>query len=210
MKKSKRNKIANTCVEAISDAQDIYCKMSGGDWLLHAPEYFLSTMIALKIKDKIRKVRVTLENSTSEALEEAEAIETKQQRHNIHKDIRVDGRVDLLVWNNKNWPVGVIEVKNNCWDSEKIKSDLKRIKEMLQINNENNSLEFGIFTYYYSFFKGANKGSEDRKMKRTNNVAGYVSEIFDESFTQNIFHMESKSDKDGDFWGAYSILIQKT
>lgn len=163
MKKRKQIEIANTCIEAISDSQKIYAKMSGGEWLLHAPEYFLTTMIALGINAKVRKTNITLENSTFEALEEAEATDPKKLvKKQLHKDIRANGRVDILIWNTRGWPIGAIEVKNNCWENDKIKSDLKRINRILKLNYKNSSLKFGIFTYYYSLFKGSNKNSKNK------------------------------------------------
>jgi len=117
-----KESIVSACVLGIQIAQTKYLKMSG-DWVCWAPEYFITSCIAQKISKQKGSKYVTLENSAYDALSEAGAL----GRGKLHKNIRSNGRFDILLWWGYGQPRAIIEVKNRVFNKTQYESDLKRI-----------------------------------------------------------------------------------
>ncbi len=121
---------------------------SGGDWLNAAPEYLLTTYVAESIGKLEGSHYVSLEYSASSTIAEAGA----RGRGKLPRDMRPDGRVDLVIWNGRLRPTGVIEIKNQNFGFSHLKKDVLRIESMLKRNpstsNRRPSLKFGAIGLY--------------------------------------------------------------
>jgi len=199
------NKIITACNQGIIQAHNNYKEMSGGSWLWYAPEYFITTFIALEIHKQPGAKRVIVEHGAKQALIDAGAA----GKGKFHPNIRSNGRVDILLsWANGK-PRGIIEVKNRIFNKSQYENDIKRIKHILLRKKQENSIQFGIFTFYTvtrdSSQRSADKNSDLRKetiLENMKNILGY-------EFTVDIEHKKFTSES-GYAVHTMSVLIKPT
>jgi hypothetical protein len=142
MAKISKDEILEACVNGICKSFDKYLEWSGGEWLWHAPEYFLTVNIANELWaiDKTSKY-ITLEDNVRKTLTVADA----KIKGKLSKQIRPNGRSDIVLWWGNGQPRGIIEVKHAIYNFEALKEDIDRI---LGILKQDSKIEFGITTFY--------------------------------------------------------------
>jgi len=101
-KQARRDAIVEAILQGIENAQRVYKKWSGGDWLWEAPEYLMTVQVARAIASIEGPKYVTIERSTKATMDDACAI-TKGR---IPKRARPSGRVDIVVWWANGFPRG--------------------------------------------------------------------------------------------------------
>ena len=141
------NKISITSIsiaihKGIKTAWNDYYSWSGGLWLNSAPEYVLTTYIASSLGKLKGPKFITLEENPDEAL----TIAGGRSRGKLAKDIRSDGRMDILLWWGNDTPRAIIEVKNNVFSFSKIENDVKRIVGILR--KKESTFQFGAIAIY--------------------------------------------------------------
>ena len=196
--------IIDAVLEGYTEAQIIYEKMSGGDWLWQAPEYFITATVAYKINDLPGRKYLTLEYGSAITIDEAGA----RGRGRLPKDIREKGKVDILLWWAKGVPRAIIEIKNQIYSREQYEKDIKRIKSFLKRNSHESSLQFGIFAFYESAFTGSRKTAKEKVEDKINNIYKDAKYILGDIFETKIFTTSTQDEYDRDLWKAASILIK--
>jgi hypothetical protein len=196
--------VVEACNAGIEKAYYTYLNMTGGHWLWYAPEYFITTMIALELHNVVGSKYITLENSTHDALSYSGAI----GKGKLHQEIRANGRVDILLWWGNGSPRAIIEVKNRLYNINQYADDIKRIKGMLNRKVADSSLEFGIFSFYTESKNSEKNNAEnslDRKLKTIEtNIADILGADFYFEFNTTATHSE-----DDNSWCAVSVLIKR-
>nr|WP_294864469.1 hypothetical protein [uncultured Pseudogulbenkiania sp.] len=141
-----RNAIAQKALAGMEKAHEQYVQWSGGFWLQNAPEYLATVNIAQEIGGLAGTKYITLEHKPREVLAEAGAI----GRGRLHRDIRVDGRFDLVVWWASGRPRMPIEVKLQVTGIGKILDDVKRIGKVVERKADLTTIQSGLIVYYTS------------------------------------------------------------
>lgn len=141
-----RNAIAQKALAGMEKAHQQYVKWSGGSWLQHAPEYLATISIAQQIGELDGAKYITLEHSPWDILGEAGAM----GRGRLHRDIRVNGRFDVVVWWASGRPRMPIEVKLQVTTISKILDDVKRIGKVVERKAELTTIQSGLIVYYTS------------------------------------------------------------
>jgi len=194
MGKLSLEKIVKNCLYGIRQSFNDYYEWSAGEWLSNAPEYLLTINIAKEIAKNKENKFLTLEDNVRNTLEVANT----QIRGKLSKNIRENGRTDIIIWWAKGTPRGIIEVKNDVWGVAKIQGDVKRIINILQKKSD---IEFGIITFFI-------------KKSYKNNLIQNTEKFITENIFNNIeipnnlkktLQMEYLSEKDN--LAAYSVII---
>ena len=164
----KKTVIENT-LKGISKSVKTYSAWSGWDdgyWLVDAPEYLITTYIANEIATYRRmKYYITLEQGTRAAMSDAGGMKQGQPR----KDLRLNGRVDIVLWWADGSPRIVIEVKNHIYGYWQINKDVARICSVL---DQNNSIRRGLAAFYTSDLKEKLSKRISRITERANMEVG--------------------------------------
>ena len=139
MARISRDEILKACVDGIKKSFNEYLEWSYGEFLWNAPEYLLTVNIAKELwKIKKESKLITLEDNVKKTLENANSAKMDK----LHKDIRAEGRSDIVFWWGKGTPRGIIEVKNAVYNKQRhIQKDLDRIYGILKKKSD---IEFGI------------------------------------------------------------------
>ncbi|RLA75575.1 MAG: hypothetical protein DRG78_20515 [Epsilonproteobacteria bacterium] len=138
--------ITKTILEGIKKAEYDYQEWSDGEWLWRAPEYLLTVYVAKQLAKLKYNKFITLENSTKDAMEIADAL----GNGSLNSKIRKNGRVDILLWWAKGDPRAVIELKNSVYGYKKIEKDVHRVCHMLKKESKKSTLQFGVISFYMS------------------------------------------------------------
>lgn len=195
--------VVSACLEGITNAQNQYVSMSGGDWVYWAPEYFITSSIAQSLHNTSGRKYITIENGAYDALYCAGAV----GQGRLHRDIRPSGRFDLLLWWAKRHPRAVIEVKNRVYNRSQYESDLKRIVAVINRKKDNSTMEFGIFAFYSATGNSSKKSSRDILEKRKENIENNAKKIIGKQFKVALHASEIIVDSK-QAWFAGCILIQ--
>ncbi|MBF8272715.1 MAG: hypothetical protein HW380_1820 [Magnetococcales bacterium] len=117
-----------------------------GWWLDDAPEYFLTSSIALAFA-KNNRVPVLMEQPVWETLSIAAALPHGRRRN----DDRRTGRFDLVLYWGKGDPRGIVEIKSPLYSADKgrILPDIKRLCDSMR-KKEGSQIQFSVFLYYAS------------------------------------------------------------
>ena len=141
MAKITYDEILNACIDGIQKSFNEYYEWSGGEWLWNAPEYLLTVNIAKEL-NKIDKPKfITLEDNIRKTLKNAHI----KTRGPLKKDIRPDGKSDIILWWGKRTPRGIIEVKNAVWGLAYIQKDINRVLGILEKKSD---IELGVISFY--------------------------------------------------------------
>ncbi|WP_295439061.1 hypothetical protein [uncultured Thiodictyon sp.] len=122
--------LINALIRGGEAAFENFRRLSGGYWLDHAPEYFLTSYAAAAIGDS-QKTSAQIEVSVAETRAEALAV----PRGRPHGEDRPTGRYDIvLYWANGNPRAGV-EVKSPFWwaDTARLRPDFFRLWSLAEI-----------------------------------------------------------------------------
>jgi len=200
MKILKKNIIEST-LNGIDESMNVYQEWSDGEWLLHAPEYFIVVKIAENISKLYGKKYITLEDNVETILNIAKA---KGSKSNV---IRKNGRFDIVIWGRKGRPRVIIEVKNSVYRKSKIEEDIKRIKEVLQRKKSNSTIEFGLIAFYVSREYKTKKAKQRLEEKMNSLFKEIKEEHNDISF--EMFFRGSEIIQDNTYaWASVVILMQ--
>ena len=178
--------------KAINKAQSDYEKWTGGFWLWEAPEYMLTTYIAREISTiRNHTYYLTLENSVREALGDAGGL----NRGRPLNALRLNGRMDILLWRANDTPRVAIEVKNQVSSFLQIKDDVDRICSLLK--KRNNTFQCGLMTFYTSCRDRGNVCSQDRILQRLKEMESDGREFIQKE-RMNLSIQKNKCTIDGD------------
>ena len=159
--------VANKTLAGISKAQKEYEDWTGGYWLWEAPEYMVTTYIARQISTISDKTfYLTLENNVRDGIRDAGGASGRPR-----KDLRFNGKFDILLWWANGTPRAIIEVKNQVTSFSKIKDDVSRISAALK---RQNTIRCGFIAYYTSLTDGARKPAKNRVETRVDGVESAV------------------------------------
>ncbi len=203
-----KDDVIKACLQGVKNAQVQYVDMAG-EWISWGPEYFITTHIAQALHKATGSKFVTVENGARNALEAANAT----GRGRLHRDIRSEGRFDLLLWRANESPRAVIEVKNWVVSKSQYEPDLKRILEVLGRKSAANSISFGLFAFYTdadSSSKNAAVDIIDSRMELIlKNAREIVGSKFKVSLSSRGIRSNSRMERDGDSaWAACCLLIE--
>ena len=160
--------IANKTLAGISKAQKEYEDWTGGYWLWEAPEYMVTTYIARQISTIDRTFYLTLENKVRDGLKDAGGGKGRPR-----KDLRFNGKFDILLWWANGTPRAIIEVKNQVTGFSKIKDDVSRISAAL---TNQNTIRCGFIAYFTSCGGTDGPSAKNNVITRVNGVASKVKE----------------------------------
>jgi len=198
------DEIIDAVLSGIEKSHRQYEKWSGGDWLWSAPEYLITANVANNIAKISGSKFITLENGSKSLIEDAGA----RRRGRLSKDIREKGRVDILLWYGNNTPRAIIEIKNFIYDYLQYEKDIKRIKELLNLNSNQSSLQFGLFGYCDSADSGKQKSASQKIIDKRLRIENRAKDILSEGFS--ITPVSSKIHKIEDSaWCANCLLIKR-
>ena len=133
--------IISKTLDGIKTAHTEYCRWSGGNWIVDAPEYFITTAIARKIACiRDYQLWVTMEHGIRDTLREAGGLKRGRpsSRHQL------SGRFDIVVWRKNNQPRCAIEVKNRVTGFPQLQSDIERLSEGLL---QKNTFQCGLVAF---------------------------------------------------------------
>lgn len=168
-------KTANAILGAIAGASRTYEKLTNGDWLDWAPEYFVTVEIARKLG---KEVPVSLEVSTVQTMQSG-AAKGKGKHHKVLDGLK---RFDIVCYEKTGdqLPRAIVEVKHPYYGViGRLENDIKRIavavanaaKKRVQAKNDATkrraSLRHG-FLAFYALTKTPKKmdGSADERLDR--------------------------------------------
>ena len=131
---------------AIKSAEKEYGDWSNGESLYYAPEYFITTSIARKIRGiRSHDLWVTMEHGIKDAVQQANALKPGRPS----RKLQLSGRYDLVIWRKNNTPRFVVEVKHNVTGYNKaLQKDVSRICEAF--SNPKNKMQCGMLAFYTS------------------------------------------------------------
>lgn len=138
--------LVNALIAGGEKAFKLFRQISGGCWLDHAPEYFLTSHAAAAICATDRTA-AWLEASVAETRIEAAAM--PRGRPNRHD--RRNGRFDIVLYWANGTPRAAVEIKSPIWyaDAGRLTPDFTRLCKTLSANVES-TFQFCVFLYYAS------------------------------------------------------------
>ena len=133
--------IVGRVLDGTRKAQRDYQVWADGAWLSDAPEYLMTTCIAQKVAAIPRAAwSITLETNVRQAMRDAGT------RGRLRRDLRPQGRFDILLWWGNGEPRAVIEVKHRVWGFGAVRDDLSRLCGAVR-NRRNNTFQCGILAF---------------------------------------------------------------
>lgn len=195
--------IVDATIAGIESAHKQYQKWSGGQWLWEAPEYLITTSIALKIFNLEGNKYITLENGASDAIKDAGA----RGRGKLHNHIRETGRVDIVLWWANETPRAIIEVKNQINHHGQYRHDITRIEKFLRRGSDTSTLQFGLFAFYDSAMDGKQKTSNEKVDDKLKSVHEECKAILGDDFSTSLHKSKIYREKES-AWAAACLLIK--
>ena len=196
-----KSDIIKSTLDGIDESMNIYQAWSDGEWLLKAPEYFITVKIAENISKLYGIKYITLEDNVKSILNLAKA---KGTTSNIS---RKNGRFDIVVWGKNGRPRVIIEVKKYVYRVGKIQEDIERIQEVLKRKKSKSTIEFGLIAFYTSRTYNA----KNAKQKLADKMTTMLEEIKEQNndITFEMFFRGHEIIKDDtDAWASVVILMQ--
>lgn len=139
--------IVECVLDGLEKSHNEYFEWSYGEYIWNAPEYLLTVNIAKELIQSEKVDYLTLEDNVKKTMEIANATGAGR----THKDLRKDGRFDIVLWGGDKEPkppMAVVEVKNKVYAFGRIKEDIERIKQTLLRKQEDSTIEFGLMAFY--------------------------------------------------------------
>lgn len=203
-----QTEIQKAVLRGIVKAHKSYSNLSGGNWLDVAPEYYVTSKIADSIGALEGSKYIYLERNVYDVMEESGAISAGRYKEKA----RVDGRADIVMsWGSSDTPRAIVEVKSPVYGFSQIENDLHRITHLLEINNDNSSLQFGIMAFYLTNRDGKSRTAKESIENRLNNIAASIKGKFHkDSFSFKFKPIATKVYKEDDCaWSPNCIVITK-
>ncbi|CAB3628307.1 hypothetical protein [Achromobacter dolens] len=189
--------VQNAIVAGIKKAAGAYPKISGLS-LDAAPEYFLTTSIAVQVGRL--GVLIDLEKSVKETLINSGAISTGV----VPKDIRGNGRFDMVVHKKNEKPRFLVEVKHPVGSFHRIERDVKRLSAVLARGGERNCLQSGFLALFVR--KNVQVGAEDRLNRLLDEIGGRCQKLVEKQ-GQRIILSSIAMDK-GSAYASAAVCIR--
>ncbi|MEH6708583.1 MAG: hypothetical protein V7667_11485 [Alloalcanivorax venustensis] len=194
--------VVDAVVLGISNAQYDYEKLSGGDWVWMAAEYWITTYVAKEIGKIPGAKLVTIESSAKQTMKDAGGSRVGRPA----RAARLGGRFDLLLWYANGYPRAVIEIKSQS-SIDAVLKDVDRIQSVLKGRSSSSTLNFGIIGYYFSSRPLRTKSGQERVTSQLEalirKVRAQVNADMKVVPTISDIHVEEA----GDAWAACAILI---
>ena len=144
-KKTSTIQLIRAMLNGIDEAMKSYKKWSGGEWLWNAPEYLITVKILENIAKGVDEEEyITLEDNVDYILDIAGA----KGRGKYSRNIRKNGRFDIVVWWEDCTPRTIIEVKNDVYGVNKILKDIDRIREVLKRKQKISTIQSAFIAFY--------------------------------------------------------------
>lgn len=145
--------IAQELLAGLDEAYDAYENMSG-ESLDHAPEYYITVVLAQTLSRGEKNRKVFLERSVKATLKAAKS----RKPGNRALSERRDGRFDILLERNDE-PICAIEIKSpHCWP--KTIPDMARICSVLKHHTHKSTLRSGAICFYAHWDKSRTEDIE--------------------------------------------------
>ena len=201
--------IVDATIEGISKAQSDYELWSGGCWLWEAPEYLSTTYVAREISlssEEKGKQYVTMEHGTKTAIVDAGA----RRRGNLHRKMRPNGRVDLLLWWVNGTPRAPIEIKCQISVFSSIKSDIDRIEKIIHRNSTESSFQFGMMAFYTSLAAKDVIAAKEKMKIRLKSIKSSLNKYLEKNSpnTKSTWHNSKIQTADESAWAVVAIVLQ--
>lgn len=198
-------KIVGATISGIIESQKEYEEWTGGYWLWEGPEYLITINVARSITDLEGAKYITLENGASRAIEDAGA----KGKGRLHRNIRPNGRVDILLWWADGTPRAIIEIKNQISSKDQYEKDINRIKECLKRNNHKSTLQFGLFCFYESAQNGQRKTAQQKIKDRLRRVKNNAQTLIGTDFNLTLKKSNIYNIDDSAWCGACLLITHK-
>lgn len=134
--------LGKTILDGIMVSQERYEKMSGGLWLDSAPEYFITSQVALHLNEKLG-LTCTLEEPM---------VNLPIGRGAPGYLLRRNGRADIAIWDDDENVTAIVEVKNNIFHS----SSGEDLHRLAIFSRRVGQRPVGVFAYFQTAW-GAEK-----------------------------------------------------
>jgi hypothetical protein len=178
------NLIIDAIIKGFGESIKLYHKMTNGEELYDkAPEYLATVKIAEKIMQIEGPKTVFFEHNIYELIENAGG----KCPGKYSDGLRIDGRCDIVVCRGNGSPRGLIEIKSPLIGTSEINKDLKRIAEMLVVNNGYHTLQFGIFAFYMM----RSKRDIEKELNKKIDHAKEIAKSFDLRFSESTVEIKS-------------------
>jgi len=202
MSKIGKDEILDKCINGIKKSFKEYLKWSDDEWLWNAPEYLITVNIAKELSAIEGAKFITLEDNIKKTLKTANA----KIKGKLSKNIRPDGRSDIVLWWGKGTPRGIIEVKNAIYRKDNLEDDLNRIYGLLKKSSD---IEFGITTFYID--RNYKNGNATKTLERRINnefIEKIKIEVLSHNFKYKPLCKEILSDENNSAF-AVALMIYK-
>ena len=136
------SKLRDAVLAGIAKAQKAYWKMYG-DWVENASEHWITTHVAKQLWAEFGDGSVGVEISSDDI---------RRRGPGRIPDLVKGRRYDIVVFNKKDEPVAVVEMKSVRQGARK--SPLKDVKRVMALLGKAPDLRFGAVGYYFSSFSG--------------------------------------------------------
>ena len=205
--KISRVEVLDLTLKGLNKAQNKYLEWTrDGEGVSNGAEYVLTTYIAESIGSS-QKIGALYVEELIETLFES----CDKKIDDILDSCRGDGRADIAIYLKNQWPLAIVEVKNNVNKMKKVDLDLERINCLI----DQEIIEYGVVAFI-SEFEAKDLKQEDvenqtlKIIKKDNNFVEYIkSNNLKYKFATNIFEpSKSYSDKCWS-WSSIAILFYK-
>lgn len=203
---ARAKKIIKAALDGVIESQREYEGWSN-EWLWMAPEYLTTVFVGKTIADAIGGKQLTLEHGTRSAMKDAGAA----GRGKLHREIRENGRFDLLVWNREGLPTVPIEVKVQVTNAQTVLADVNRIAKVISRKQECSSFQFGMVVYYISLCddKSGKRKARDKIEARLKTILDDVKKNISSPVNVNQETSEIFVDyKYNSAWAAAALIIE--
>lgn len=185
--------VAKAALRAIEKAHKDYISWSRGYWLWTAPEYLSTVYIAREIARHQTKPFVMLEHSPNEAIKAAGA----KGRGKLPKEIRANGRFDILLCWHDEKPRAPIEVKGYVNSIKPLEKDLQRIHKILHRNKTKSSFQFGMIVFHTSWADPKAFSTKEQLQQWKKSIHSYTKEMVGSDCIVTLQHSKIMVDEDG-------------
>ncbi len=162
MSRVNQTSLIKAIIDGAEKAHAFYEECSGGRWLWESAEYLINVFVAQEINAIDGAKYCTLETNVHQTLKDAQAV----KRGPLKKELRHNGRFDLVVWWGNGKPRAAMEFKNQVHSYNNISKDIERIRAVVQNNPSSSSFEFGTIVFYTSCDKSSRNSAEDKIKNR--------------------------------------------
>ncbi len=208
------SEIIEACHSAVYIAQETYEKVSGGNWLYFAPEYYLTSALFDEI-GSIDGILADLEAGVKNTIVNAGA----HGQGRLKSSMRPNGQCDLLLWHEnlsdedgEFVPTIPIEVKKDPFDASTYLKDITRLTDMIDRKSDSSSIQAGIFVFYQSASSKKNKSSDVRlKEKRIQKLNRIKEQIDSDKFVvetkTKTFIIDDEDERGTNSWSSSTVFI---